>query len=351
MSMRKGKRGWLAAVAVLALSLSLILPQVTAYAVSRVDVGRECSLTIQTPTDAEGNQVFAELKEQTVGENTTETEIPVTLYRVADIDAVGRYQTVSFFETLELEKIDNTITAEIWAAKAQQAADLLAAAEEAQTAKPDPAAAFTVKGGTGKAEGLSTGMYLVCAGTIQSAEYEYTFAPYLISLPTTDYQEDWQYDVTASLKPEQIQRYGDLVIEKELKTYNASLGDAVFVFRVEGIREGEKVYSNVVALDFSKPGKLSAKIEHIPAGTEVTVTEVYSGASYKLTEDSEGSYKVTILADEEVSAAFANDTDGRLIPGTGVINQFTYNDTGFVFSQEWLQQAVPDDASQGGIDG
>ena len=118
MSMRKGKRGWLAAVAVLALSLSLILPQVTAYAVSRVDVGRECSLTIQTPTDAEGNQVFAELKEQTVGENTTETEIPVTLYRVADIDAVGRYQTVSFFETLELEKIDNTITAETWAAKA-----------------------------------------------------------------------------------------------------------------------------------------------------------------------------------------------------------------------------------------
>ena len=86
----------------------------------------------------------------------------------------------------------------------------------------------------GVAGDLSTGMYLVVAESVQSPEYTYDFTPYLISLPNNYYSETeddtWVYDVTTGLKPAQTERYGDLVIEKTLTAYNATLGGADFIF-------------------------------------------------------------------------------------------------------------------------
>ena len=53
----------------------------------------------------------------------------------------------------------------------------------------------------------------------------------------------------------------------------------------------------VVSLVFDGPGTKSVLVEDIPAGTVVTVTEVYSGASYELT--TEASQTTTIIAEEE----------------------------------------------------
>ena len=82
---------------------------------------------------------------------------------------------------------------------------------------------------------------------------------------------------------QQTQRYGDLEIVKDLTEYNASLKDALFVFQVEGTRNGEKVYSDVVSIKFNQAGEKSVLVKHLPAGTKVTVKEVYAGGSYSNT--------------------------------------------------------------------
>lgn len=131
-------------------------------------------------------------------------------------------------------------------------------------------------------------MYLVAAETVQTSEYTYDFSPYLVSLPNNYYSgehpdDTWVYDVTTGMKPQQTQRYGDLEIVKDLTAYNTSLQDALFVFQVEGTRNGENVYSDVVTIKFNEAGKKTALVKHLPAGTEVTVTEIYAGGSYKNT--------------------------------------------------------------------
>ena len=69
-----------------------------------------------------------------------------------------------------------------------------------------------------------------------------------------------------------------------------------FVFQIEGTDEnGETVYSNVAATTHSSAGTVDAVAERIPAGTRVTVTEVYSGASYELV--SQGTQEGLITAD------------------------------------------------------
>ena len=80
----------------------------------------------------------------------------------------------------------------------------------------------------------------------------------------------------------------------------------------------------------------SLVIEHLPAGSIITVTEVYSGASYELMSDV--SKTLTILADTVVEAEFANTYNEGLNGGTGLVNSFSYNsDTGV-----WTHSAAED---------
>ena len=194
---------------------------------------------------------------------------------------------------------------------------------------------------TGKIENLKTGMYLVAAETVQTSEYTYDFSPYLISLPNNYYSgehpdDTWVYDVTTGMKPQQTQRYGDLEIVKDLTAYNTSLKDALFVFQVEGTRNGENVYSDVVTIKFNEAGKKTALVKHLPAGTEVTVTEIYAGGSYKNT--SGDTQTATIIAEGEdnspVSVSFTNTYDGRLVPGTGIVNHFENKDGEWSWEQQ-----------------
>lgn len=165
-------------------------------------------------------------------------------------------------------------------------------------------------------------MYLVAAETVQTSEYTYDFSPYLVSLPNNYYSgehpdDTWVYDVTTGMKPQQTQRYGDLEIVKDLTAYNTSLQDALFVFQVEGTRNGENVYSDVVTIKFNEAGKKTALVKHLPAGTEVTVTEIYAGGSYKNT--SGDTQTATIIAEGEdnspVSVSFTIHM--VVLPGSG----------------------------------
>jgi hypothetical protein len=156
------------------------------------------------------------------------------------------------------------------------------------------------------------------------------------------------------LKPEQHPLTGDLIITKTLPEYHSLTGTPLFVFGVEAKDDdGNTVFSDVVSLAFDAGTVKSAKVTDIPVGSTVTVTEVYTTASYKVT--SSPSVTVTIDSDEEpAKAAFTNDYDDGLIYGTGVVNHFevdtkTESDGNTIHSWQWTQlkdneQEVSDEA-------
>ena len=299
------------------------------YGALGVETGRKCSLTF-TLDDTE----FAELRD---------LEIPVDVYKVADITEEAVYDTTNYtdFAKLGLEKVSSTTTAEEWAQMAEMAMETV----ENKGIKPTEKVKVTKPEGATKSTGvitdLETGMYLVQAETVQSNEYTYDFTPYLVSLPNNYYSKEnsddtWVYDVTTGMKPQQTQRYGDLEIVKDLTEYNASLKDALFVFQVEGTRNGKQVYSDVVSIKFNQAGEKSVLVKHLPAGTVVTVKEVYAGGSYSNTS---GDTQEAVIAaegstDNPASVSFTNTYNGKLIPGTGIVNHFENKDGEWSWEQQ-----------------
>ena len=201
----------------------------------------------------------------------------------------------------------------------------------------------TTTNGMTKSEGLETGLYLIQPEEVVTDNYTYTFAPSLVALPNNYYgnggSDTWVYNLTGengiTLKPEQHARYGKLVINKTLLHQNVTSGDkATFVFQIDIENPDGTKESKVEALDFKTAGSDSITIEHLRAGADVTVTEVYSGASYSLVSDN--AVKAKITANDEYSSAdaptaevsFKNDTDGRPNGGYGIVNNFKLNKNG-----------------------
>ena len=310
---------------VLVLVLVLGTFALSGMAALAVDTERKCSVQVNVPEDQ-----FAELGE---------LDVDINLYQVADMNENGTFTVVSGFEALAgVEEITSATTAAEWEAFA------VLAKETVDAGAVVPTATGTTSNGSYTFEGLNVGLYLVDAQTALSPTSEYTFNPVIVSVPNnyfyTTGNDEWTYELTGdnavTLKPEQADRYGDLEIEKTLDTYNDSVGGATFVFQVEAVKDGESVYSDVVAISFDGAGQKSLTIEGIPAGAEVTVTEVYSGASYTATSDS--TQTVEIVADEMVGTAFSNTYDEGLNSGDGLVNHFSYNaETG-----EWTHTATKD---------
>ena len=74
----------------------------------------------------------------------------------------------------------------------------------------------------------------------------------------------------------------------------------------------------------------------VPAGSEVTVTEIYSGASYKVT--TEAMQKVEIVGGESVITNVENTYDERLNGCSGIVNSFLYDSE----SDEWIPSQAED---------
>lgn len=326
-----------ALVVTLAMLMSvLILPQVGA-AVGVENDRTDCAIEI--------NVKGIGLKELS-GEDENVEALPITvnLYKVADISVEGEYFAAAGLETLDFSGLSSETTAEEWAALAELTKAKIEADEMAITASGITA------DGTVTINDLAAGLYLVDAQQVLSDYYQYDFTPYLISLPNNYYysteDDTWVYELTGEkavgLKPEKTDRYGDLIINKELDVYNETLGGANFVFQIEGTKtdidtgDVKVVYSDVVSMVFDGYGFDSIKIEHIPAGSEIVVTEVYSGASYELT--SEGTQTVIIEVEETAEVGFSNTFNGQLNGGTGLVNSFAYNSE----NGEWTHSASID---------
>lgn len=299
------------------------------YGALGVETDKKCSLTF-TLDDTE----FDELRS---------LDIPVDVYKVADITEEAVYDTAKYtdFANLGLENVSSTTTAEEWAQMAEDAMKIVEDKKIAPTADVKVTKPAGAAESTGVINNLETGMYLVQAETVQTSEYTYDFTPYLVSLPNNYYSKEnpkdtWVYDVTTGMKPQQTQRYGDLEIVKDLTEYNASLKDALFVFQVEGTRNGEQVYSDVVSVTFNQAGEKSVLVKHLPAGTQVTVKEVYAGGSYKNTSGDTQTAKIVAEGEDNspVSVSFTNTYDGRLVPGTGIVNHFENKDGEWSWEQQ-----------------
>ena len=305
------------------------------YGASEVDVDAACSLVI----DADDSAV-----------ELATTEVTVNLYKVANISTLGDISAVEGLELdfVRLNYVDDT--AAEWKALAAEAKALV------EAGKVTLAANGKTENGQLTFANLDTGLYLVDAQPTDSDYNHYEFTPYLVSLPN-NYSYDgsggadaWVYDVTVGLKSEKSDLYGDLVITKTLDVYNTSLDGAYFVFQVEGTKtdvdtqQSKVVYIDVVAVNFAAPGTKNIVLEDIPAGSVITVTEVYSGASYELVAD--GSKAVTIEAVKAEAdgfaniAAFANTYSGGLNGGTGLVNTFTYE------GGAWTYQATEDSVTR-----
>ena len=326
-----------ALVIILALLMSvLILPQVGA-AIGVENERTDCAIEI----NARGCG-FKELSG--ADEEVEALSITVNLYKVADISVEGEYFAAAGLETLDFSQLSSETTAEEWAKLAE------CAKAEIDTDEMEITATGKTEDGSVIITDLAAGLYLIDAQQVLSDYYQYDFTPYLISLPNNYYytegDDTWVYELTGDkavgLKPEKTDRYGDLVINKELDVYNETIGGANFVFQIEGTKKDidtgdvTVVYSDVVSMTFTGYGTDSIKIEHIPAGSEIVVTEIYSGSSYELTSDA--SQTVTIIAEDAVNTNFSNTFNEKLNGGTGLVNSFAYNSE----SGEWTHSATVD---------
>lgn len=320
------------------LAVALTFPLLTlpgAKAANAIDTDAECSIEFDIGGSSE-----------LLNDGVT---VQVNLYKVASVDESGNYTVTDAFTGLDLSSVsadDLDKAAATWAKRAETAQGKLTDSEGNPVVEPKT---VTLQNGKGYKDKLETGLYLVDTPKVITTNYTYTFKPYLVSLPTNNYysgndaSDDWIYNLTGSnavgLKPEQHVRYGDLVINKELVDHNATFGDeATFVFQIDITTLDKKKETRIEELTFSAAGKNSVTITKIPAGSEVVVNEIYSGASYQLTSDrNQINQTVKIIATDEkeagkagaaVEVSFTNEHNGRTNGGYGVRNNFKLDENG-----------------------
>ena len=334
------KKGY--ALALLALLALPCISLAQAQAAGEIDLKQECSLTVSVEAGTAPGSSDAFL------EDFNQMSIPVSVYRVADVDVTGqKFTPTGVFEELDFTVVNqngSSVTADDWLTLAGQADKIREAenpeADGSTVVRKEESSSFAA---FGTIEGLTPGMYLVTPESSYNPDYtvEYAFTPYLTALPGNNYTEggtqgdDWIYDMTIGLKPDAVPQYGKLNITKILQNYNETLGRTTFVFHITGVdKDGIVKYEEVESMTYHAAGSNTITLEKIPAGLTITVEEVYSGASYEVV----GSNKETALlwsdaaiiagAAEEASVTFENRYDGGNRGGYGVTNHFESDGAG-----------------------
>lgn len=350
---RKAKTGCAVVLAALMTLTGLSMKQT--YAAAGVDLDVKGSITVLADLGANN----AALSPEDV-ENFNNMFIPIMLYRVADVDVTGQNYTANeAFKVIaeDLKGLSSDTNADQWQAMAERAAakENLDAAAANDTSDEPLYFPGKITGGKVEFTGMTPGMYLVVPDETYNADYTmlYRFAPYLTALPSSEYtltgqgSDAWVYDTEIGLKPEAEPQYGDLIVKKQLENYNTTLGAVTCVFRAEGRdAQDQIVYSEVASTTHKDTTEVEIRFEHIPAGIDVTVTEEYSGASYKPSDDSERSQTVKIWSKaavdkgvvvdgapvETASLTFKNQYDGGNRGGYGVTNVFENKDAGWTWT-------------------
>ena len=117
----------------------------------------------------------------------------LSLRRVAEMDARGRFALMGSYQSSGVS-VDGLTSSSQWNQAAKKLNDF--AAEESI-----PADVWTVTEGQGVCtiDGLESGLYLVAAETLETAEGRYDAAPFLVALPMLE-NEAWDYAPTVMPK-------------------------------------------------------------------------------------------------------------------------------------------------------
>ena len=196
----------------------------------------------------------------------------------------------------------------------------------------------TLKGGYVKLTNLQTGLYLVVVNDMNSQYYSYKFTPYLVSLPnnyyyTTKKDDTWYYDLVGSkaigIKADRELRMSSIQITKKLTSQNTTLTtNATFVYQVDIETIENQKETRFITLNFDEVKEKTIRIADIPAGSKVTVTEVYTGAGYEIVGDSKKVLE-SLVADEDsqeiASATFENKASSEIHGGYGIVNNYKYS--------------------------
>lgn len=370
------KKKWLCLLAAFALAFgAMAVRPAWSAAASPLDLEREdCILTVNLE-DPGKNDKF--------GEDLQSAGVVVDVYRVASaVKAEGfdsyTYQFETAFAGLSLSE---GAAASDWEALAQQAIRRVLEAEEKGNVLDKETIRLTELA-SGQIGNLSTGLYLLLAHgeslspyvvekeekktdengqenteirlatAANSDRYQYSFEPQLVSIPgrpdaesgegggsttggSTANTGEWLYDMTVNLKPERGPLYGSLELVKTLLSYDTMKDSPIFVFEITAELEGEVVYRAYESLSFTEAGQQRVTLTGIPVGANVTVTEVYGGAGYRV-EGPQSQTGITIAAAPEVTVVeFVNTSDDTNKGGHGIRNHFTYTDDG------WQWTATP----------
>lgn len=214
------------AAAVLCLLLCVLCLPRSASAYTRVDTGRECSLTLEYGRDGAGF-----------------SGVTFRIWRVAEVS-----ETVDFTPTEKFKDYsvvwDGQDSAS-WRALAETLAGYAARDEIAPLAEGS-----TDQDGKLTFTGLETGLYLVTGSRHTEGNYTYTPTPFLISLPSLDDADAWHYD--AATAPKYDRTYdspgggGDKVQRKVIKVWEdeGHGEDRPAKVKVQLLKDG-KVYDTV----------------------------------------------------------------------------------------------------------
>lgn len=101
--------------------------------------------------------------------------------------------------------------------KLETAADWILCADEmlVMAADANPVAAATSRDdGLAVFDGLTPGLYLVTGKPVEILPWAYTFTPFMVSVPTRDFNDEWVYDVFSDVKLEKMPAFTDIDVVK-----------------------------------------------------------------------------------------------------------------------------------------
>lgn len=200
---------------VMVLCLTATVPSV--HAAEKIDIDRDCTLTIQ----------FANSGRACEG-------VQVKAYRVASVDAAGKYTLCNEFAGYDVT-VNEISSQEVW----KHAAGTLAAYAEADKIRADR---FAKTNGSGlvRFSELKPGLYLMVADVAMLGSERVTFENFLTAVPYLDHNGNYSYNVTAYPKSDAVIPENGEVEYKVVKHWKDSADTAKRPdsIRVEIIKNG-----------------------------------------------------------------------------------------------------------------
>ncbi len=136
-------------------------------------------------------------------------------------------------------------------------------------------------------EGSGNGVYFIRPKEeVYGNKYKYRFEPFILVPAIEESQTGNKY---SHFKMEMLwkyeRRYGTVEIVNNLEEYNEHLKEVIVAYEITAEDEGEMVYSDVVVEKMKAQGVTSTLVENIPAGSNVTIKNIYCSLGCAIVTD------------------------------------------------------------------